>query len=47
MPGFVVTGVAFLIGAALAGLGTVVLVHTVNGSPEQSDDPLIVYGSES
>jgi hypothetical protein len=42
--GTVGSAVALLVGAILATITLLITVNIVNGSPEQSHDPLIVYG---
>jgi hypothetical protein len=45
--GTIGSAIALLVGAILATIVLLVTVNILNGSPEQSHDPLIVYGDNS
>jgi hypothetical protein len=45
--GTIGSAIALLVGAVLAVIALLVAVNFINGSPEQSNDPLIVYGDNN
>jgi hypothetical protein len=45
--GIIGSAVALLVGAVVAVIALLVGVNAINGSPEQSNDPLIVYGDNN
>ncbi|MEP6525681.1 MAG: hypothetical protein ABJA86_00840 [Nocardioidaceae bacterium] len=45
--GTIGSAIALLVGAILATIVLLVTVNIINGSPEQSNDPLIVYGDNN
>jgi hypothetical protein len=45
--GLIASAVALLVGAVVAVIALLVGVNAVNGSPDQSHDPLIVYGDNN
>jgi hypothetical protein len=45
--GTIGSAIALFVGAILAAVTLLVGVNAINGSPEQSHDPLIVYGDNN
>jgi hypothetical protein len=45
--GIIGSAVALLVGAIVAVIALLVGVNAINGSPDQSHDPLIVYGDNN
>jgi hypothetical protein len=45
--GTIGSAIALLVGAIVATITLLIGVNAINGSPEQSHDPLIVYGDNN